>query len=112
MATTVSMVPEVPTTMSYPASATSAPKEVEDGRGVLAAALDVLGLHRAAGEEALGEPDGAEPEAAAGQHVAALAEEQLGGAAADVAEQHPLVEQRERLQHAEVDQAGLLEARR
>ena len=36
---------------------------------------------------------------------------QLGAAAADVAHERPLVEDRQRLEHAEVDEAGLLDAR-
>ena len=73
------------------------------------AAIDVV-ADVAAGEEAVGEPDGAELEAAGGQRLAPLAEQQLGRAAADVDEEHPLVEHRHRLQHAEVDQPGLLGA--
>ena len=47
-----------------------------------------------------------------GQHLAPLADEQLGAAAADVAQQQALVEHRHGLEHAEVDEAGLLHARR
>ena len=74
------------------------------------------GRHRvsadvAAREEPVGEPDGAELEAAGGQRLALLAEEQLGGTPADVHEEHPLIEHRHRLQHSEVDQAGLFGTR-
>ena len=68
-----------------------------------------LGRHRAAGEEPVGQSHGAELEAAGRQRLAALADEHLGRAAADVDEDQPLVEGRHRLQHAEVDQPRLLE---
>ena len=44
------------------------------------------------------------------EHLALLADEELGAAAADVDEQEPLVEDRHGLEHAEVDEAGLLDA--
>ena len=44
------------------------------------------------------------------EHLAPLADEQLGAAAADVAEQQALVEHRHGLEHAEVDEARLLHA--
>ena len=78
---------------------------------VLAARRDRLRRRHAAGEEAVGEPDGAELEAAGGERLALLADQQLGRAAADVDEQQPAVEHRHGLQHAEVDQPGLLDAR-
>ena len=73
-------------------------------------AVDRASAGVAAREEAVGEPDGAELEAAGGERLALLADEQLGRAAADVDEEQPPVEHRHRLQHAEVDQAGLLGA--
>ena len=69
-----------------------------------------FGSTRAAGEEAVGQAHGAELEAARGERLAPLADEHLGRAAADVDEQHALVEHRHRLQHAEVDQPRLLGA--
>ena len=73
-------------------------------------AVTASGVDVAAGEEAVGEPDGAELEAAGGERLAALADQQLGRAAADVDEEQPPVEHGHRLEHAEVDQPGLLDA--
>ena len=76
----------------------------------LAGVVDRLLLDRLLGEEPLGEPDGADLEAAGGQHVAPRPDDELGAAAADVDDEHLLVEDRHRLQHPEVDQPGLLDA--
>ena len=45
------------------------------------------------------------------QHLGAVADDQLGAAAADVDDEDPLVEQRQELDHAEMDQTRLLDAR-
>ena len=75
-----------------------------------AAGVNVARLQLARSEEALGEPVRAEFQAARRQRLALQPDEQLGGAATDVAEQQALVEHRHRLEHAEVDQASLLDA--
>ena len=62
------------------------------------------------GEEAVGQPDRSQLEAAGGEHLSPLADQDLGRAAADVAQEQPAVEHRHGLQHAEVDEAGLLHA--
>ena len=86
--------------------------EVFDHRAdVVAACRDRSRRRRAAGEEAVGEAHRAELEAAGGQHLAALAEQQLGRAAADIDEEDPPVEHRHGLEHAEVDQPRLFDAR-
>ena len=66
---------------------------------------------RPAREEAVGQPDGTELEAAGGEHLAPLADQDLGRPAADVDEQRPLLEHRHRLEDTEVDQPRLLEPR-
>ena len=87
------------------------PVEVLDQAAhVVAAGLDGVVGDLAAREEAVGEADGADLQAARRDRLAALADEQLGRPAADVDEQQPAVEHRDRLEHAEVDQPGLLDA--
>ncbi len=74
-----------------------------------AAGVDRAGVHAVGAEEAPGQADGAQLEAADGQDVAALAHQHLGAAAADVDHQEATVEDGHRLQDAEVDEAGLLD---
>jgi len=61
-------------------------------------------------EEAIGEPDGPQLEAHRGKGIATLADQQLRGAATDVAQQQAPVIQLKCLQDAEVDEASLLHA--
>ena len=83
----------------------------EDAAGVVAARPHRPRRDRATGEEAVGRPHRAELEAAGGDDLAALAEQELGRAAADVDEQQPPVEDGDRLEHPELDQASLLDPR-
>ena len=69
------------------------------------------GRQPVAGEVAAREADGAELEAAGVEDLALAADDQLGRAAADVAHEGLAVVHRHGLQHAEVDEAGLLEPR-
>ena len=68
----------------------------------------VVGIGHVA-EEPLGQPDRAELHAARLDDLVALAHAELGAPTADVDDQHPPIEHRQRLQHAEVDEARLLE---
>ena len=61
------------------------------------------------GKEAISQPDRAQLQAAQQQRFDAVADDELARTAADVDEQVALVEQRDRRQHAEVDQPGLLD---
>ena len=79
------------------------------GADAPAARLDGLGGRLGRVEVAPGQPDAAELEAAGGQDLALGAHHQLGGPAADVAHHDLAVEHRHRLQHAQVDEPGLLE---
>ncbi len=73
----------------------------------LPALLERPAPHRAVESESLGEPDCAELQAACAEHLVALADHELGAAAADVHEQMALLERRDRLQHAEPDETRL-----
>ena len=64
-----------------------------------------------AGKEAVGEPNRAQLEAPGGEDLASLTDQDLGRAAADVAQEQAAVEDRYRLKDAQVDQPGLLDAR-
>ena len=87
------------------------PLEVaEDAPHVLPAVGDRSRRDVAAREEAVRQADRADLEAACRERLAALAEQQLRRSAADVDEEDPPVEDGHRLEHAEVDQAGLLGA--
>jgi len=59
-------------------------------------------------EEAPGEADGPQLEAAHRQGLTSLADEHLGAASADVDEQQPPIEDGDRLQDTELDEAGFL----
>lgn len=61
--------------------------------------------------EGVGEGDVAEVEGGREQDAAFVAEDELGGAAADVDGEHAAVEDGEELEEAEVDKAGLVAAR-
>ena len=111
-AATAWIVPDEPTATSKPCAATSRPNGESVERTNVRHDDTALGVEALAGEEAVGQADGAELEAAGRQHLALLADQHLGDAAADVAQQQALVEHRHGLQHAEVDEAGLLDARR
>jgi hypothetical protein len=108
-AATVSAVPEDATAMSNPAAATSGsnPATTEwmyerhswtDPRSI-----------RPPGKNRSGQAHRAELEAARGEGLAPLADEDLRRAAADVDEDQPAVVRRDRLEHAEVDETRFLE---
>ena len=74
--------------------------------------LDDLPLaDRLLAEEPLGQADVAELEAVGVEHPVALADHELGGAAADVDHEHAMPGDRDRLEHAEVNEPGLLDPR-
>ena len=66
---------------------------------------DRLGVDLTAREEAIGQADRPELQRSGEQHVGVLTDDQLGAATADVDHQDPFVEQRDEVQHAEVDEA-------
>ena len=72
------------------------------------AGIERPGVREVAVEEPAGEADGAELQRSRCQHLASMPHEQLGAAAADVAQQQALLEHRHGLQHAEVDEPRLL----
>ncbi len=76
----------------------------------LAARADRCGMDAVSAEEASGQADRAELEAARGERLASFSDQQLGRTAPDVDEHQPLVVDRHGLQHPEVDEAGLLDA--
>jgi len=69
----------------------------EHALDVASTRVDRRRVQRVGGEEPVREAHGAELEAGRGQDLAALAHQQLGGPAADVAQQQPLVEDLQRL---------------
>jgi hypothetical protein len=75
----------------------------------LPAVVDIAAAQRLVAEEALGEADGAELEAARLEHATGPAENELGAAAADVDQHDLLIEDGHRLQHTQVDEPGLLD---
>ena len=77
---------------------------------IFAALGDAAGRGNAVGKEPIGQANGANLEAPGEQHLAALADEELGAAAADVDEHELAVVHLQRLEHAQVDQPGLLGA--
>ena len=106
----VSAVPDEAMAMSNPKSSTSRSNVARIERMYERHSLTDRVVVDAAGEESVGQSHGAELEAARRERLAAFADQHLGRPAADVDEDQPLVERRHRLQHAEMDQPGLLQA--
>ncbi len=82
----------------------------QDRANELSARPHRRGVHRVASEEAGTHADGAQLQAAGREHLTAFADEELGGSSSDVDEHEAAVEHRHGLQHAEMDEARLLDA--
>ena len=104
------MVPELPTATSKPQFVDLASDRCEIGAHVIATLPHLAAAHGSVGEEAVGEPDGPELEAAADLGVSGLGQDELGTAAADVDDQMLPVVDGDRLQDSEMDQARFLGA--
>ena len=83
----------------------------QEGADVAATLLDGPALEGRLAQEAVGEADGAQLEAAGVDHLARLADHELGGAPAYVDQEVALIEHGHGLEHAQVDEAGLLRTR-
>ena len=104
----LAIVPEEPTATSTLEPADLPRERGDRGAHEAPAGVERPGVREVAVEEPAGEADGAELERSRRQHLASLPHEQLGAAAADVAQQQALLEHRHGLQHAEVDEPRLL----
>ncbi len=111
MATTHSIVPELPTATSQPLAPGLAGKGCELGLDEPVRRLQAATIDDAVGEEPLGHADGPQLEAPDQLDLTTAADEELGASPADVAQQHPFLEDRQGLQDTEVDETRLLVSR-
>ena len=83
---------------------------LDEAADMVAARLDGISGDLAAREETVGEAHRPDLQAARRERLAALSDQQFGGSAADIDEEQAAVEHWDGLEHAEVDQPGLLDA--
>ena len=105
-------MPELPTTRSQPRLAVGDLDRLELLRAYEARPLEPLRRQLAVGEEALRQRDAAEVQALELQRLEAVADDELGAAAADVDDQPARRLGRQRVRDAGIDQARLLDAGR